>query len=68
VKILLFLVAWFILFAVSWPLALLALFVWPLVWLISLPLALVGKGIEAVFALLKSTLYLPAKILGHRSR
>lgn len=48
--------------------ALLALVVWPLVWLISLPLALVGKGIEAVFLLLKSTLHLPAKSLERRSR
>lgn len=67
-KILLFLVAWSILLALSWPLALLALIVSPLVWLISLPLALVGMGVEAMFVLLKTILYLPARILGHRAR
>lgn len=49
-----FLVVWFILLTVNWPLALLALVVWPLVWLLSLPLALLGRGVEAVFVLLKS--------------
>lgn len=66
-KTLLFLVTWLILFTVSWPLALLALVVWPLVWLISLPLALVGIGIGAMFALVKTILYLPARILGYRA-
>lgn len=66
-KTLLFLVAWFILLTVSWPLALLALVVWPLVWLISLPLALVGIGVGAAFALIKTILYLPARILGYRA-
>jgi hypothetical protein len=66
-KALIFLVGWFILLSLSWPLALLALVVLPLVWLISLPLALVGIGVGAVFALLKAILYLPAGILGHRA-
>jgi hypothetical protein len=69
-KILILLVGWFILFVVSWPLALLALLallVWPLVWLASLPLALVGIAVRAVFALIKAILFLPARILGYRS-
>ncbi len=66
-KALLLMVGWFILFALSWPLALLALVVLPLVWLISLPLALVGIGVGAVLALIKSILYLPARILGYRA-
>lgn len=66
-KTLLLLVAWFILFSVSWPLALLALVVWPVVWLVSLPLALVGMGVEALFALIKTILFLPARILGYRA-
>ncbi|MEO7108428.1 MAG: hypothetical protein ABIZ09_18780 [Rhodoferax sp.] len=65
-KLLILLVGWFILFVVSWPLALLALVVWPLVWIISLPFALVGIAVGAVFALLKAILFLPARILGHR--
>ena len=67
VKALLLMVGWFILFALSWPLALLALVALPLVWLISLPLALVGIGVGAVLALIKSILYLPARILGYRA-
>jgi hypothetical protein len=55
-----------ILFVLSWPLALLALALLPVVWLISLPLRLVGISIEAVFALVKAVLFLPARILGWR--
>jgi hypothetical protein len=58
---------WCILFIVSWPLALLALVLWPLVWLVALPFRLVGIGVEAVFALIKAVLFLPARLLGHRS-
>jgi uncharacterized Tic20 family protein len=57
---------WCVLFVVCWPLALLALIVWPLIWLISLPLRLVGVTLEAVFALLRAVLLLPARLLGYR--
>jgi len=38
----------------------------PLVWLIALPFRLVGICVGAVFALLKSILFLPARLLGYR--
>lgn len=57
---------WLLLLVVCWPLALLALVLWPLVWLLSLPFRLVGITFEAVFALLKALLLLPARVLGHR--
>jgi hypothetical protein len=38
----------------------------PLVWLLSLPFRLIGIGFEAVFALLRAVLMLPARLLGHR--
>ena len=57
---------WCVLFVVCWPLALLALILWPLVWLISLPLRLVGVTLEAVFALLRALLFLPARLFGYR--
>jgi hypothetical protein len=60
------LIGWCILFVLCWPLALLVLVLWPIVWLISLPLKLVGISLEAVFALIKSILFLPARILGFR--
>lgn len=59
-------IAWCVLFVLCWPVALLALVLWPLVWLVSLPLRLVGITLEAVFALLRALLFLPARILGHR--
>ena len=55
---------WLILLWISWPLALLALVLYPIVWLLLLPFRLVGFTVEAVFALLKSIIMLPARILG----
>jgi hypothetical protein len=66
VKALILFVGWCILFVLAWPVALLALVLFPLVWLISLPLRLVGITLEAVFALFKALLFLPARIFGHR--
>ena len=57
---------WCVLFVVCWPLALRALILWPLVWLVSLPLRLVGITLEAVFALLRAVLLLPARLFGYR--
>ena len=65
-KALILFVGWCILFVLAWPVALLALVLFPLVWLISLPFGLVGITLEAVFALFKALLFLPARILGHR--
>jgi hypothetical protein len=59
-------VAWCVLFVLCWPLALLALFIWPLVWLLSLPFRLLSITFDAVFALLKAILLLPARLLGYR--
>jgi uncharacterized membrane protein YgaE (UPF0421/DUF939 family) len=38
----------------------------PLVWVIALPFRLVGICVGAIFALLKSFLFLPARLLGYR--
>jgi len=65
-KALILFVGWCILFVICWPVALLALILFPIVWLLSLPLRLVGFSVEAVFALLKSLLLLPARLLGWR--
>ena len=59
-------ILWCILFVLSWPLAFAVLILWPLVWLLGLPFRLVGIGVGAVFALLKSILFLPARLLGYR--
>jgi len=65
---LLFLVGWCILFVLCWPLAILALLLWPIVWLISIPLALIGIGVGAALALIKTVLFLPARMLGYRGK
>ena len=65
-KTLILFVAWCILFVLAWPVALLALVLMPLVWLITLPLRLVGITFEALFALIRALLFLPARVLGWR--
>jgi hypothetical protein len=59
---------WLLLLVLCWPLALLALIVWPLVWLLSLPFRLVGISFEALFALLRAVLMLPARVLGYKPK
>ena len=61
-------IGWLILLVLCWPLALLALILWPIVWLISLPFRLIGITFDALFALLKAILFLPARVLGSRPR
>jgi hypothetical protein len=63
-KALILFVGWCILFVLCWPVAILALVLLPIVWLISLPLRLVGITIGAVFTLIKTLLFLPARLLG----
>ncbi|MDQ2819155.1 MAG: hypothetical protein M3Y65_01940 [Pseudomonadota bacterium] len=55
---------WLVLLVVCWPLALLALVLYPVAWLILLPFRLLGIGVDAVFALLRAIVMLPARILG----
>ena len=61
-------ILWLLLFIVCWPLALLALILWPLVWLVSLPFRLVGITFEALFALLRAILLLPARALNYKPK
>jgi len=67
-KTFLALVAWCLLFVLCWPVALLALVLWRVVWLVSLPLRLAGITLEAVLALLRAILFLPARVLGYRGK
>jgi hypothetical protein len=55
---------WLLLLVFCWPLAILAVLLWPLVWLILLPFRLIGIAVEGVFALLRSIVLLPARVLG----
>jgi hypothetical protein len=62
------LLLWAILLVLCWPIALLALVLWPIVLLLSIPFRVVGVAAEAFLALIKSILFLPARILGHQQK
>lgn len=60
------LLLWLLLLFFCWPLALPALVLWPVIWLISLPFRLIGIAFNAVFALQRANVLLPARVLhGH---
>ena len=67
VNLIIVFVAWCILLAISWPVALLVLVLTPFVRLVSLAFRFVGLGLGAVFALASGLLFLPARRLGYRS-
>jgi hypothetical protein len=66
VKTLLVIVGWCLLLVFCWPLAVLALVLWPLLWLLALPFRLLGITVDALFALLRAVLFLPARLFGYR--
>ena len=63
-KFLLLLVAWCLLLAVAWPLAVLVLVLWPGVWLLSIPFRVLGAVLDGMVALVRSLFMLPARLLG----
>ena len=65
-KFILSLLLWALLLALCWPLAFLVLLLWPLLWLLSIPFRIVGSLMEALLALVRTILFLPARLLGYR--
>ena len=65
-KTLLTLILWALLLAVCWPLAVLVLVLWPFLWLLSIPFRIVGILMDAILAFVRTVLFLPARLLGHR--
>lgn len=65
-KLLISLLLWAIVLALCWPLALLVLVLWPFLYLLSIPFRIVGALMEALLALVKTLLFLPARLLGYR--
>jgi hypothetical protein len=59
-------IGWCLLLVLCWPLALLAIIMLPFVWLVSLPFRMVALSFDALFALIRAILFLPARILGYR--
>jgi hypothetical protein len=57
---------WALLLVLCWPLAFLVLILWPLLWLLSIPFRIVGTAMEALLALVKALLFLPARLLGSK--
>jgi hypothetical protein len=68
VKTLLAIVGWCVLLMLCWPLAVLVIVLWPLLWLLSLPFRVVAITFDALFALLRAILFLPARLFGYRDR
>lgn len=65
-RLLIGIVIWLAVFLICPVVALAALVLYPLVWLIVLPFRLLGVCVDAVFALLKALLFLPARLLAAR--
>ena len=65
-KTLLVIVGWCLLLVLCWPLAVLAIVLWPLLWLLALPFRAVAITFDALFALLRELLFLPARLFGYR--
>jgi hypothetical protein len=54
---------WLVLLALCWPLALVALVLYPIIWVLLLPFRIVGIAVSGVFALLRSIIMLPSRLL-----
>lgn len=65
-KTLLAIIGWCLLLVLCWPLAVLAIILWPLLWLLSLPFRMLAISFDALFALLRAILILPARVFGYR--
>jgi hypothetical protein len=65
-KLLLILLLWALLLVLCWPVALVMLIAWPFLWLLSIPFRIVGVVMEALLALVKAILFLPARLLGQK--
>ncbi len=65
-RLLVTLLLWALLLALCWPLALLVLVLWPFLWLLSIPFRIVATLMEALLALVRALLFLPARLLGHK--
>lgn len=65
-KVVLLFVVWCLLFVLAWPIAVLAVLALPVVWLLAIPFRILGVVVDALVALLRAILFLPARLLGHR--
>jgi hypothetical protein len=54
---------WCILFALCWPLALLALIAYPVVWIVLLPFRVLGIAVGGTLQLIGAIIFLPVRVL-----
>ena len=54
---------WCVVFALCWPIALLALVLYPIVWVLLLPFRIVGIAVEGIFVFLRALFMLPARLI-----
>jgi len=59
-------ILWALLLVLCMPLAILILLMWPIVWLLSIPFKIIGIAMDALLSLVKTILFLPARLLGYR--
>jgi len=65
-KLLITMLLFAIVLVLCWPLALLILVLWPILWLLAIPFHVIGMAMQALLALVRVILFLPARILGYR--
>jgi hypothetical protein len=65
-KLLIVMLLFGILMVLCAPLALFILLLWPVLWLLSIPFRLFVTIMEALLALVRTILFLPARILGYK--
>ena len=65
-RLLFLLCVWAILMVLCWPVAFLILLAWPFLWLLSIPFRIFATVMEALLALVRAILFLPARLLGQR--
>jgi hypothetical protein len=65
-RFLVLILLWCILLAVCWPLAVLVLIAVPILYLLAIPFRLAYLVLEAVFAVVRAVLLLPARLLSAR--
>ena len=54
---------WCVVFALCWPIALLALVLYPIVWVLLLPFRIAGIAVEGIFVFLRALFMLPARLI-----
>ena len=67
-KLLITLILWAMLLVLCWPIAVLVLLLWPIFWLLSIPFRVVRTVMDALLALVKNLLFLPARLLGYKEK